>query len=181
MNSIEFEKVSLEQFTSDLKRCGIDMDDTKIKKAYDGIQLPKRASVGSAGYDFYAPIDVVVTFEGTKAIPTGIKAKMPLNVCLMLYARSSLGFKGVTLINGTGIIDSDYYYSDSGGDICFKLICTKDTNKYYISQGDKVMQGIFTTFLKTDDDNCDGIRLGGFGSSDVRASPSTSSYSFDNK
>ena len=42
---------------------------------------------------------------------------------LMLYPRSGLGFKyGLNLMNQTGIVDSDFYYSDNEGHIFVKLI-----------------------------------------------------------
>ena len=45
-----FEKVSLDQFKTDLKSL---FDMSVIEVMYDRIQLPTRATSGSAGYDFH--------------------------------------------------------------------------------------------------------------------------------
>lgn len=44
-------------------------------------------------------------------IPTGIILNIPENYCVKIYPRSSVAYKmGLTLANGTGIIDSDYVH-----------------------------------------------------------------------
>ena len=51
----KFEKVSFEQFKEGyLDAIGQDSDEV-IRSIYDALKLPKRATKGSAGYDFYAP------------------------------------------------------------------------------------------------------------------------------
>ena len=59
MNKIaQFEKVSFEQFEKDWLKC---FPETKnVKEIYDSIKLPKRATTGSAGYDFYAPSEITI-------------------------------------------------------------------------------------------------------------------------
>lgn len=52
----KFEKVSYEQFKKDWGDTFNASDEEIIRKIYDGIKLPKRATVGSAGYDFFTPI-----------------------------------------------------------------------------------------------------------------------------
>ena len=50
----KFEKVSFEQFKEGyLDAIGQDSDEV-IRSIYDALKLPKRATKGSAGYDFYA-------------------------------------------------------------------------------------------------------------------------------
>lgn len=51
----KFEKVSFEQFKKDWQGEHPQDTDDMIKEIYDGIRLPKRATAGSAGYDFFAP------------------------------------------------------------------------------------------------------------------------------
>ena len=53
MKIAKFEKVSFEQFEKDWLKNFPDTND--VKAVYDSIKLPKRATTGSAGYDFYAP------------------------------------------------------------------------------------------------------------------------------
>ena len=152
----KFEKVSQQEF---LKAC----DSLEV---YNGIKLPKRATVGSAGYDFYAPFDITLAPGETIKIPTGIRVQMEVNYVLKLYPRSGLGFKYRLQLNNTvGIIDSDYYYSDNEGHIFAKI--TNDSNEgktVTINKGEGFMQGIFIEYGITIDDDTTEIRNGGFGS-----------------
>ena len=57
----KFHKVSLEQFMEGWKDTfGEQYTEDQIKALYEEIKLPKRATAGSAGYDFYAPDDFVI-------------------------------------------------------------------------------------------------------------------------
>ncbi len=157
-----FEKVSFEQFKS-----GFDnLDEGKIKELYDSLILPKRATKGSAGYDFYAPFDITLEPGKTIKIPTGIRVYIEENYVLKLYPRSGLGFKYRLQLNNTvGIIDSDYYYSDNEGHIFAKITNDSNENKTVeIKKGTGFMQGIFVEYAITFDDDCQSIRNGGFGS-----------------
>ena len=158
----KFEKVSFEQFKS-----GFDNEsEIKIKEFYELLKLPKRATKGSAGYDFYAPFDITLAPGETIKVPTGIRAKMEDNYVLKLYPRSGLGFKYRLQLNNTvGIIDSDYYNSDNEGHIFAKI--TNDSNEnrtLEIKQGTGFMQGIFVEYGITIDDDATETRNGGFGS-----------------
>ena len=124
----KFHKVSWEQFRKDWVDTFGEQPEEKIREIYEGIKLPKRATRGSAGYDFYAPEAFVVEPGQTIKIPTGIRVKMDEEWVLKCYPRSGLGFKYRLQLNNTvGIIDSDYYYSDNEGHIFAKL--TNDTNE----------------------------------------------------
>ncbi len=159
----KFHKVSYEQFESALIN-NIDKED--IKKIYDEINLPKRATAGSAGYDFYAPFDITLKPGETILIPTGIRVEMENGWVLKLYPRSGLGFKFRLQLNNTvGIIDSDYFYSDNEGHIFAKITNDSNENKVIdIKAGTGFMQGIFVEYGITLDDDTTDIRNGGFGS-----------------
>lgn len=161
----KFEFVSIEEFIKGWSDSFGD-DEKTICDIYDSLKLPKRATRGSAGYDFFAPIDIELAPGETIKIPTGIRVSMEENWVLKLYPRSGLGFKYRLQLNNTvGIIDSDYYYSDNEGHIFAKI--TNDTNEsrtVKIAKGDGFMQGIFLEYGITVDDDADGIRNGGFGS-----------------
>ena len=161
-----FEKVSFEQFKEGfLGSFGSDTDEV-IQKIYDEIKLPKRATSGSAGYDFYSPVDLKIAPGETVKIPTGIRVQMEEEWVLKCYPRSGLGFKYRLQLNNTvGIIDSDYYYSDNEGHIFSKI--TNDTNEgkmVEIKAGTGFMQGIFVEYGITIDDDVQTVRNGGFGS-----------------
>lgn len=158
----KFELVSYEQFES-----GLDSSYKPIaKELYESLKLPKRATRGSAGYDFYAPFDITLKPLETIKIPTGIRVKMEENYVLKLYPRSGLGFKYRLQLNNTvGIIDSDYYYSFNEGHIFAKITNDSNENKILnIQKGTGFMQGIFVEYGITIDDDTTEIRNGGFGS-----------------
>ena len=137
-----------------------------IKEIYDNIKLPKRATKGSAGYDFFAPVQIELKPNETIKIPTGIRVEILEDWVLKLYPRSGLGFKYRLQLNNTvGIIDSDYYYSDNEGHIFAKI--TNDSNEnrtVNINAGEGFMQGIFIQYGITLDDDVTELRNGGFGS-----------------
>lgn len=128
--------------------------------------LPKRQTKNSAGYDFYALEDVTVPFFGSATLRTGIKVCMPADEHLEIHIRSSYGMKhGLRLANGVGIIDADYYNNtDNEGEILVKLINDNNENME-IKRGDRFCQGIFIKHQLVDNDNADGERKGGVGSS----------------
>ena len=116
----QFEKVSFNQFDKDFKDTYGDQYD--VNAVYESIKLPKRATSGSAGYDFYAPVDIELKAGETAKIPTGIRVKILDNWVLKVYPRSGLGFKFRLQLNNTvGIIDSDYYGSSNEGHIFIKI------------------------------------------------------------
>lgn len=162
----KFHKVSFEQFQEGWTDTFGPEDKSRIQEIYDGIRLPARATKGSAGYDFFAPAAFTLKPEETVKIPTGIRAEMEEEWVLKCYPRSGLGFKYRLQLNNTvGIIDSDYFYSDNEGHIFAKI--TNDTNEgktVEIPAGTGFMQGIFVEYGITVDDQAEGIRNGGFGS-----------------
>lgn len=159
-----FEKVSFERFVEDWK----DTFETEenVKEIYEGIMLPKRATKGSAGYDFYSPLSFSLNPNETIKIPTGIRVFMEEGWVLKCYPRSGLGFKYRLQMNNTvGIIDSDYYESDNEGHIFAKITNDSNENKTVsIKQGEGFMQGIFVEYGITFDDEVSEQRNGGFGS-----------------
>ena len=188
----KFYKVSLEQFKKDFEdvfedaqiweylcTCGLipfhfnkpdgcEINEA-IQKIYNRIQLPQRATNGSAGYDFYLPFDVSILKNDAVKIPTGIRCEMKNGWVLKIYPRSGHGFKhGIHLANTVGIIDSDYFDSNNEGHIMVKLVNDSilNTNGLQLKAGTAFCQGIFLPFGITTDDECDAKRNGGFGSTD---------------
>ncbi len=154
-----FEKVSLKQFLEGCER-------ENAEEIYSGIKPPARATSGSAGYDIFTPYDIRLAPNETVKIPTGIRVMIEDGWVLKIYPRSGLGFKYRLQLNNTvGIIDSDYYNSDNEGHIFIKI--TNDTNEgktIEIPAGTAFAQGIFVEYGITYDDNAEGVRNGGFGS-----------------
>ena len=133
------------------------------------INLPVRKTKYSAGYDVEAAEDCVVpAFKPGIAptlIKTGIKAYMQDDEMLCLYNRSSNPKKkGLILANSVGIVDKDYYGNpDNDGHIMFAFFNVK-AEDIEIKKGDCIGQAIFQKFGIVDNDNAEGARLGGFGS-----------------
>jgi dUTP pyrophosphatase len=151
----KFEKISLTEFCKSLSA-----DD------YEKVILPKRATAGSAGYDFFAINDFTLNVGETIKIATGIRVKIDCGWVLKIYPRSSLGFKyRLRLDNTVGIIDSDYYYADNEGHIFIKMTNLGD-KPLTVEKGKAFAQGVFVEYGITVDDECDGVRTGGFGSTD---------------
>lgn len=159
----KFEKVSFEEFQK-----SFDFDASEI---YDNIKLPVRATSGSAGYDFFAPVDFELRSGETAKIPTGIRVRIDDGWVLKIYPRSGLGFKfRLQLDNTVGIIDADYYNSDNEGHIFIKVTnCSYDSEKVVsVKAGNGFAQGIFLPFGITEDDDVTDVRNGGFGSTDKK-------------
>lgn len=163
-----FYKVSFEQFKSDWMDTFANVSEEDVRHIYDGIRLPKRATKGSAGYDFYAPLGLVLKKGETLKIPTGIRAEISQGWVLMCFPRSGLGFKyRMQLDNTVGVIDSDYFDAENEGHIMIKITNDSKNEKIMkVSEGQGFAQGIFMPFGITIDDSSEELRTGGFGSTD---------------
>ena len=164
MNVAEFEKVSFWQFKKDCDELGVHYEDEKLlHELYDSIQLPKRSTKHSAGYDFFIPFGRV-TFvpDQQRIIPTGIRCKMKDSWVLMLFPRSSLGFKhGFALSNTTGIIDADYYNAANEGHI---MVAASTSKMLKLQHGERFVQGLFVPYALAEEEEVSTERVGGLGS-----------------
>ena len=165
METAKFYKVSYEQFETSMLD-DFSFNKEEIKTIYQHLKLPKRATKGSAGYDFYTPIDIHLEPGQTIKIPTGIRCEMNVRWVLMIYPRSGLGFKYRLQLNNTVcVIDSYYFYSDNEGHIFIKM--TNDSNEgkvVDVKAGQGIAQGIFMQYGIVEDDVVTEERNGGFGS-----------------
>lgn len=164
-----FHKVSFEQFRTAIKSDFYPDDDSQvldevIRRQYDAITLPKRATSGSAGYDMASPVAFELKPGQSIKIPSGISANIEEGWFLGCFPRSGLGFKfKARLANTVGVIDSDYSGSSNEGHIFIKL-CNEGDKTITVNPGDKIVQAIFLPFGVTYDDEESGVRDGGFGS-----------------
>lgn len=172
-----------------------------VKRFKDAnLELPKRATANSAGYDFKVAETITIPayrkhtdrivnnlhkMEDINAasaynlddiakltkearptlVPTGIKCKLDKGTYLELAIRSSSPLKyWLILANSVGIIDSDYYNNPNNeGEIFFQVINLSPYD-IILKKGDTIGQGIIHQYLLTEDDDANGDRLGGFGS-----------------
>ena len=161
-----FKKVSYAQFENDFFSHFPQYTTLQIKNIYDNITLPMRATTGSAGYDFFTPLDITLESAQEITIPTGICTHIIPGWVLALFPRSSLGFKYRLQLNNTvGIIDSDYVTSDNEGHIFIRI--TNDSlepKTVHIKENQGFVQGIFLPFGIVEDDATTTKRNGGLGS-----------------
>ena len=162
----KFHFVSQEQFEKDMEQHFSNLTTSMIQEVYGKLQLPRRATTGSAGYDFYAPTDILLSPGESRVIPTGIRVSMEAGWVLKCYPRSGLGFKYRMQLNNTvGIIDSDYFHSKNEGHILAKITNASNEGKEIrIHVGEGFIQGIFVEYGITYDDEVERVRTGGFGS-----------------
>lgn len=131
------------------------------------IVMPKRGSKWAAGYDITSPTQLIIAPGEMVVVYTDLRAYMPPNERLMIYPRSSLRKKNLKLDNTVGIVDSDYYDNpDTGGNIMVLLKNTSFNLYATVEAGERIVQGIFETYLLADGDDFDtgDIRQGGYGS-----------------
>ena len=183
MRIAEFSKISKEQFIKDFEPlvqalikadpnvpCDefYDKDEERayIDAAYDAVTIPSRATTQSAGYDISSPVGFVLRAGETIKIPTGLRCSIEDGWVLMIYPRSSLGFKyRLQLDNTTGIVDSDYYHADNEGHIFLKITNDSRSSKNLtVSVGDRLAQGVFLPYGITHSDYVTASRKGGLGS-----------------
>ena len=129
------------------------------------IPMPRRATAGSAGYDFVSPAETVIPAGGSALIPTGIRAEMEPGWVLMLFPRSSLGFRhALRLSNTVGVIDSDYAFAQNEGHIMVKLR-NPLAEAVTIGRGERFCQGVFLPYgTAEEDESALTQRSGGMGS-----------------
>lgn len=170
----KFEKVSFEEYV----RAQESYHQRHLKLEYDHLKLPERATIGSAGYDFYAPFSFALdaprsSFQRgqTILIPTGIRCNIKDGWFLMLVPRSSLGFNyRLQMDNTVSIIDSDYYGNEKNeGHIMLKITNDSTEKKILtVNAGDRISQGIFLPYGITKNDHTTGTRTGGIGSTNEK-------------
>ncbi len=134
---------------------------------YENIKRPQRATIGSAGYDFFSPISFKLNPRESIKVPTCIKCSLNRGCVLMIFPRSSLGFKyRLQLDNTVGVVDEDYYNNESNeGHIFIKITNDSKPGKtLQINCGDAIAQGIIMSYGVTEDDNVSTFRTGGIGS-----------------
>lgn len=154
-----FEKVSLGQW----------IKDGGTVESYDTIELPKRYSANSAGYDFHSPIAFTLKAGEEIKIPTGVKVYMPSNEWIMIIPRSSMGFKYyMRLSNTLACGDSDYHDNPENEGHYWIKIRNEGTVTMSVAVGDRFAQGIFLDYLLADNDNANQERKGGLGSTNTQ-------------
>ena len=157
MSIAKFYHVSAEQYAAD---CAGWADVLPLTE----LPLPCRATGGAAGYDFVCPVSCTMQPGETALIPTGMRAEIAPGWVLLLFPRSSLGFKHrMMLCNTVGVIDSDYYYAQNQGHILVKIF-NGGEHPVTLACGERFCQGIFLPYGLAQEEPVSTQRSGGLGS-----------------
>lgn len=161
----QFFKVSFDEFCKSKEEINSPIP---IQQIYDNIKSPQQATPGSAGHDFFSPIDITLAPGETVKIPTGIRCQLLPGRFLAIYPRSGLGFKyRLQLDNTVGVIDQDYFNADNEGHIFCKMTNDSRSDKtLIIKAGEAFAQGIIQSYEIAHGSEADQgkVRTGGFGS-----------------
>lgn len=158
----KFEKISLEQWHKDY---GDDSEGIADKKLNEIIKIPTRATKGSAGYDIVTPFDIDLQIGESMKVPTGLKCQVDNGWFLGIFSKSGLGFKySLRLGNSVGIIDEDYYNNENNEGHIWVKIQNDGDKEFHLDAGKAFCQGIFLPYGITYEDESEGIRQGGLGS-----------------
>lgn len=112
----------------------------KISLLSNNAKIPTIGSIGSAGIDFYTPVNCVIKPWGDLNIPLDISIKIPKNYCMVMKEKSGVSLNKKLHI-GACVIDSDYrgnihahFFNNSNKKVIFK-------------KGDKIIQGIIIPYI----------------------------------
>lgn len=135
---------------------------------YDGLDLPRYETSGSAGMDLRAalPEDEPVTLQPGewRLIPTGLAIALPAGYEAQIRPRSGLAAKhAITCVNTPGTVDSDYR-----GEMRVNLI-NHGREPFTIQRGERIAQMVVAPVIQAVWDEVDSLDetergAGGFGS-----------------
>lgn len=98
------------------------------------VEPPAYAHEGDAGLDLRAAEDVTVQPGQSRLVRLGVAVEIPEGCVGLVFPRSGLGSKGITLRNAVGVIDSGYR-----GEVKAALWNTTDA-PHVVNKGDRVCQ-----------------------------------------
>jgi dUTP pyrophosphatase len=141
----------------------------RIKRIDKSLPLPEYHSIGAAGFDIYARVDMTIAPHEVGHVPSNLVVETPEGYVLVVAARGSL-FKrtGLMMANSVGIVDYDY--RGDNDEIMLPLYNVTD-KEAVIKKGERYAQGIFLEFEKgewSEVDKMDNTDRGAFGSTGVK-------------
>ena len=115
----------------------LDLLFTRLPHA-EGLPVPSRQTVGAAGYDIVAAVELTFESMERKLVPTGFAIAIPAGYECQIRPRSGLAFKhGMTLPNTPATIDSDYR-----GEIQVPMV-NLDREPFTVTRGMRIAQLVF--------------------------------------
>ena len=100
----------------------------------DAGYVPAYAHEGDAGLDLRAVEDVTVPAAWTMMVRTGLRVEIPHGCVGLVFPRSGLGSKGITLKNAVGVVDSGYR-----GEV-MAAVWNTTMEDFFIRKGDRICQ-----------------------------------------
>ncbi len=113
----------------------------KIKRIDSTLPLPAYQTPGAVAFDLYSRIDMIIAPKSIAKIPTNLIIKIPDGYLLAIVTRSSTAVKkGLSLLQGFGIIDQDYCGEED--EILYQVYNFTDT-EVVVTRGERVGQAAF--------------------------------------
>jgi dUTP pyrophosphatase len=140
------------------------MSKIRIKRFDKSLPLPEYKTAGAAGFDLTTRETVTIKAGELCVIPLNLAFETPKDHFILLADRSSTHKLGLTMINGIGVIDSDF----RGNEDEIRFVAQNFTRKkIMIKKGTRIAQGIFVKFTRVKWQEVDKMKSksrGGFGS-----------------
>lgn len=133
----------------------------------DAGYVPEYAHDGDAGLDLRSTEDTLIPIGQSKLIGTGLRCEIPDGCVGLVFPRSGLGSKGITIRNAVGVVDSGYR-----GEVMCALWNTTES-AFHVHRGDRICQMVVVPYMACELDVVDelsGSERGsdGHGSTGVR-------------
>jgi len=141
----------------------------KCRKVHSDAKIPRYATLGSSGFDFYTIEDVVLHKGQTVVLRTGLAFEIPMGFEMQIRPRSGISCKTkIRIANSPGSIDSDF--RDEVGIIVERI----DDSDFpvTIEKGTRIAQGVIGAVFKVEFEEAEELntteREGGFGSTGLK-------------
>ena len=122
----------------------------KLKVVCEG-EVPEYAHEGDAGLDLHAAEGGAVPAGGSSLVRTGVRVEIPSGCVGLVFPRSGLGSKGITLRNAVGVVDSGYR-----GEVMAALWNTAD-EEFRFEKGDRICQLVVMPYCPCEVVPVDGL------------------------
>ena len=144
--------------------------DVKFKKLHDDVKIPSYAHDTDAGLDLTA-VSFTQEFDKSNKLVlvyhTGLAVEIPEGYVGLIFMRSSISDKSISLTNAVAVIDSGYR-----GELLLKYKITTDSLPTIYQPGEKIGQLIIIPYPKINPIEAEELSSsdrneGGFGSTDI--------------
>lgn len=121
------------------------MININVQKLNENAVIPQQGSEHAAGFDLTATDYEVVNVDGFPSYinyKTGIAVEIPVGYVGLIYPRSSISNKGLSIANSVGVVDADYR-----GEITIRMYENNVGKESAYKAGDRIAQMIIMSLL----------------------------------